>query len=111
MSDMSDTFIYYIEKFMKETLEKHEGSVKFGGKSFTNRRFTDDIDGLVSSQLELVCLLSKLDNIVKPYGIEINEIKMYIMTNSEGHFNSEIKINDKQLQIFDKFKYLGSIID
>ena len=33
------------------------------------------------------------------------------MTNSDVHFNSELKINDKPLKIVDTFKYHGSIID
>ena len=43
--------------------------------------------------------------------MEINKTMMNIMTNSEGIFNSEIKINDKPIKIVDKFKNLGSIID
>ena len=30
------------------------------------------------------------------------------MTNSEGSFTSEIKINNKPLKIVDSFKYLGA---
>ena len=33
------------------------------------------------------------------------------MTNSEGKFTSEIKINNDTLKIVEKFKYLGAIID
>ena len=43
--------------------------------------------------------------------MEINQTKTNIMTNSEGHFNSVIQINDKPLQIVENFKYLGSSID
>ena len=32
------------------------------------------------------------------------------MTNSEGKFTSEIKINNEPLKIVDTFKYLGAII-
>ena len=33
------------------------------------------------------------------------------MTNSEGKFTTEIKINNKPLNIVDTLKYLGAIID
>ena len=84
---------------MNETLNKYEGLVKIGGKMFTNLGFADDIDGLESSELEPVSVTSNLDHTAKEYDMDINETKMNIMTNSEGHFNSEIKINDKTLKI------------
>ena len=37
--------------------------------------------------------------------------KTQIMTNSEGKFTSEIKINNEPLKIVDTLKYLGEIID
>ena len=43
--------------------------------------------------------------------MEINAKKTQIMTNSEGNFTSEIKINNDILNIVEKFKYLGAIID
>ena len=43
--------------------------------------------------------------------MEINATKIQTMTNSEGKFTSEIKINNEQLKIVDSFKYLGAIID
>ena len=43
--------------------------------------------------------------------MEINATKTKIMTNSEGKFTSEIKINNDTLKIVEKFKYLGAIID
>ena len=43
--------------------------------------------------------------------MEINATKTQIMTNSEGNFISEIKMNNDTLKIVEKFKYLGAIID
>ena len=43
--------------------------------------------------------------------MEINATKTQIMTNSEGKFTSEIKINNEPLKIVETFKYLGAIID
>ena len=43
--------------------------------------------------------------------MEINSTKTQIMTNYEGSFTSEIKINNEPLKVVDSFKYLGKIID
>ena len=76
---------------------------------FTNLIFTDNIDGLEGSDIELISLISKFDQTVKKHVMEINETKTNTTTNSDGHFISEI-INDNTLRIH-KFKYLGSIVD
>ena len=78
--------------------KKYESSVNIGGKLFTKLRLSDDIDGLTSSELELVNVISKLDQTAKKYGMEINETKTNIIINSEGYFNSEIKTNDTPLK-------------
>ena len=57
-------------------LEKHEDSVTFGGKNFSNLRYADYIDGLTGSLLEQLRLISKLDHNVKKHGIEINETRL-----------------------------------
>ena len=59
---------------------------------------------------ELISLIRKLDQPLKRYGMEINETNVNIMPNSEVHFISEIKIDDKPL-IVNKFKYIESITD
>ena len=45
---------------MKDALEDHEGTVSIGGRTITNLRFADDIDGL-SGEKELVNLVERLD--------------------------------------------------
>ena len=97
-----------------DALENHIGTVNIGGKIITNffyTRFTDDIDGLAGSESKLSNLIKKIDSTSRKYGMEINAMKTQIMTNSEGNFTSEIKINNDTLKIVEKFKYLGAIID
>ena len=39
-------FNIFLERIMTDTLEDHEGTVSIGGKTITNLRFVEDIDGL-----------------------------------------------------------------
>ena len=43
----------YLERIMTGTLEDHEGTVSTGGRTITNIRFADDIDGLAGEDKEL----------------------------------------------------------
>ena len=54
------------------TLEDHEGTVSTGGKTITNLRFTDDIDGLTEEEEELAKLVDRLDRAWTAYGTEIS---------------------------------------
>ena len=96
---------------MKYALDNHIGTVNIGSKIITNLRFADDIDGLAGSESELSNLIKKIDSTSRKYGMQINATKTKIMTNSEGNFTSEIKINNDTLKIVEKCKYLGAIID
>ena len=39
-------FNIFLERIMTHALEEHQGTVSIGGRTFTNLRFADDIDGL-----------------------------------------------------------------
>ena len=44
---LSPTFFnIFLERIMTDVLEQHEGTVSIGGRTITNLRFADDIDGL-----------------------------------------------------------------
>ena len=96
---------------MNDTLDTHIGTVNIGGRIITNLRFADEIFGLAGSESELNSLISQLDFTSRASRLEINATKTQIMTNFEGKFISEIKINNKPLNFVDTFKYLGEIID
>ena len=95
-----------LEQIIKDALDNDVGSVNIGGKIITNLRFADDIDGLAGSESELANIIKIIDNTARAYGMEIKSMKTQIMTNSEGSFTSEIKINNEPLKVVDSFKYV-----
>ena len=46
---------------MTETLEDHQVTVSIGGRTITNLRFADDIDGLTGKEEELASLVDRPD--------------------------------------------------
>ena len=42
---------------MTDALENHEGTVSIGGRTVTNLRFIDDVDGLAGEEEELAKLV------------------------------------------------------
>ena len=49
-------FNIFLERIMTDALEDHEGTVSIGGRTNTNFRFADDIDGLAGEEEELASL-------------------------------------------------------
>ena len=92
---------------MTDALEDHEGTVSIKGRTVTNLRFADDIDGLTGEEEELANLVERLDKASTAYGIEISAEKTKLMTKNTSGINKEIKVNGQKLT---SFKYLGSFI-
>ena len=88
----------------------HEGTVSIGGRTITNLRFDDDIDGLAGEEEELANLVECLDKASTAYGMEISAEKTKLMTNNITGINTEIEVNGQKLEIVTRFKYLGSVI-
>ena len=95
---------------MTDALEDHEGITSIGGRTITNLRFADDIDGLAGQEEELVKLVEQLDKASTAHSIEISAEKAKLMTNYTSGINTEIKVNGQELETVTKFKYLGSVI-
>ena len=76
---------------MTEALELHEGSVSVGGRSITNLRFADDIDGLAGSEQELFNLTNAINSASTRYGMEINGEKN---KNNDFDFNKDFEIDE-----------------
>ena len=57
---------------MTNASEDHEGTVKIGGRTITNLRFADDIDGLAGEKEELANLFERLDKASTASGMEIS---------------------------------------
>ena len=94
---------------MTDALEDHEGTVSIGGRTITNLRFADDIDGLAGEE-ELANLVERLDKAATADGMEISAEKTKLMTNNTSGINSEIKVNGQKLETVTSFKYLGLVI-
>ena len=78
---------------MTDALEYHEGTVSIGGRTITNFRFANDIDGLAGEEEELANLVERLDKASTPNGMEITAEKTKLMTNNTRGINTDIKVN------------------
>ena len=95
---------------MTDALEDHEGTASIRGRTITNLRFVDDIDGLAGEEEELAKLVERLNKASTAYGTEISAKKTKLMTNNTSGINTEIKVNGQKLETVTSFKYLGSVI-
>ena len=68
-------FNIFLERIMSDALEDHEGTVSIGGRTITNLRFADDIDGLAGSEEELANLVKRLDKTSISYGMQKNQCR------------------------------------
>ena len=84
---------------MTDALQDHEGTVSIGGRTITNLRFADDIDGLAGEEEELTKLVECLDKAYTAYGMEISAEKTKLMTNNTSGINTEITVNGQKLEL------------
>ena len=54
-------FNMFLERITTDALEDHEGTVSTGGRTTTNLRFADGIDGLAGEEEKLANLVERLD--------------------------------------------------
>ena len=96
---------------MTDALEDHVGTVNIAGRTITNLRFADDIDGLAGSKTELKSLVDRLDKTSRAYGMEISAEKTKIMANNNAdRIPNNINVNGQALQSVNQFQYLGAIV-
>ena len=91
-------FNIFLERIMTDALEDHEGTVSTGGRTITNIRFADDIDGLAREEEELAKLFECLDKASTTHGMEISAEKTKLITNNTSGINREIKVNGQKLE-------------
>ena len=104
-------FNIFLERIMTDALEGHESTVSIGGRTVSNLRFADDIDGLAGSEAELAELIRRLNESCSNYGMEISAEKTKIMTNSYANgLQNQISINGSILQHVNQFIYLGALV-
>ena len=90
MCTLTHLFNIFLQRIVTDALEDHEGTVSIGGRTITNLRFTDDIDGLAGEEEELANLVECFDKASTNYGMEISAEKTKLMTNSTSGINTEI---------------------
>ena len=95
---------------MADILKDHEGTFSIGGRTITNLRFADDIDGLAGQEQELVSLIKHLDETSTAYGMQLNTEKTQLMTSNTNGISTDITIDNKNLETVLGFKYLGAIV-
>ena len=94
----------FLVKLMTDASEDH---VSIGGKTITNLRFADDIDGLEGEEEKLAILVEHLNKASTVYGVEISAEKTKLMTNNTIGINKVINLNGQKLETVTSFKYLG----
>ena len=72
-------FNIFLERITTDSSEDHEVTVSTGGRTITNLRFVDDIDGLAGEE-ELAKLVEHLNKASTAYGMEISAKKIKMMT-------------------------------
>ena len=83
---LSPTFFnIFLERIMTDALEDHDGTVSIGGRTVTNLRFADDIDGLAGEEEEVKNLVERLDKASTAYSMEISAEKTKLITNNPRH--------------------------
>ena len=88
---------------MTDALDDHEGTVSIGGRTITNLRFADDIDGLAGEEEELANLVERLDKASTAYGMEISAGKTKLMTNNTSCINTEINVKGQKIETVTSF--------
>ena len=96
-------FIVFVERITTDVVEDHEGTVSIGGRTITNIRFDDDIDGLVGEEEELTKLVERLDLAYTAYSIEISAEKTKLMTSNTIGIN----VNGKKFETVTSVKYMS----
>ena len=81
-----------------------------GGRTITNLRFADDINGLAGEEEELAKLVERLNKASTAYSMEISAEKTKLKTNNTSVINTKIKVNGQKLETVTSFKYLDSVI-
>jgi len=103
-------FNLYTEYMMKEFQDEVKG-IKIGGQNFTNFRYADDAVFVSDEEAELQNIVTKVDEVCKDYGMEMNVKKTKTMAFSKtGNVHCKIVVNGTTLEQVSQYKYLGSWI-
>ena len=87
----------FLESIMTDALEDHEGTVSIGGRTITNIRFANAIDGLEEVE-EVAKLVERLDKASAAYVMEISVEKTKLMTNNTSDSTRGSKYTDRSFR-------------
>ena len=104
------TSTHFWKRIMASALEDQEGTVSTGGRTITNLRFADDIDGLAGEEEVLAKLVQRLDKASTAYYIESSAEKTKLMTSNTSGIKKEVKVNGQKLEAATSSKYLVSVV-
>ena len=88
---------------MTDALEDQQGTVSIEGRTITNLRFADDIDGLTGKEEEVASSVDRLDKTSAAFGVEISAEKTKLMIKNTNGISIHIRINGKKLEEFQVF--------
>ena len=103
-------FNIFLERIMADAHEDRKYTVSIGGRTISNLRLADDIDGLTGSELELANLVECLDKTSTTYGMQISAEKTKLMTINTNGISSNIRVHGDKPQTIQSFKYVGAIV-
>ena len=92
-------FSVFLKWLISELLEDLVGTVSTDGNIIKNMRFTNNIDGLASSEEELKTLIEHITRMAKSYGMKINSDKTKVMMNSTEGIGGNIKVNNTCIEV------------
>ena len=102
------------EQTMSNVLEGFTGGVRNGGKVITNLRYADDVVLIAGGMEELQELVNRVSKASSQFGLSLNPSKTKVMKICRKPKNNEelnfIAVNDKKIENFKEFIYLGSLI-
>ena len=94
---------------MTDTLMTKEQSA-VGGRTITNLRFANDIDGLAGKEEQLASRVDRLGKISAAFGINTSTEKTILMTSNTNGISFHIRIDGEKLDEVNSFKYLGAVV-
>ena len=103
-------FNIFLDRIIADALEDLEGTVSIGGRTITNLRFADDIDGLYEQERELIKLVNHFGEASSAHGMRTSAEKTTLMTNNTNGISTDNTIDNKKLETVRSFKYLGAIV-
>ena len=92
-------FNIFLDRIMADSFEDHDRTVSIGGRTITNLRFANDIDGLARQGQELVKLVNHLEEASTAYGMQISAEKTQLMTKNANGISTDITIDNKKQSI------------